>query len=38
VEGNTQFALDLYAKLREEKTDNLFFSPYSISGTFSITP
>ncbi|MBN2543393.1 serpin family protein [bacterium] len=36
VEGNTQFALELYSQLRE--TDgNLFFSPYSISTALSMT-
>ena len=37
VEGNNQFALDLYAKLREGKADNLFFSPYSISTALAMT-
>jgi serpin B len=37
VEGNNQFALDLYAKLRGEKADNLFFSPYSISTALAMT-
>src|SRR5215472_7230444 len=34
--GNTQFALDLYAKLRGED-GNLFFSPYSISTALAMT-
>ena len=30
VEGNNQFALDLYKKLAETEKGNIFFSPYSI--------
>ncbi|UCF34099.1 MAG: serpin family protein, partial [Phycisphaerales bacterium] len=36
VEGNTQFALDLYAELREE-SGNLFLSPHSISTALAMT-
>jgi serpin B len=36
VQGNSQFALDLYAQLRE-KNGNLFFSPYSISTALAMT-
>jgi serpin B len=36
VQGNTQFALDLYQKLRTTK-GNLFFSPYSISTALAMT-
>ncbi len=36
VEGNNRFALELYAKLREEE-GNLFFSPYSISAALAMT-
>ncbi len=36
VQGDTQFALDLYAKLRD-KDGNLFFSPYSISTALAMT-
>jgi serpin B len=36
VEGNDTFALDLYAKLREQE-GNLFFSPYSISTALAMT-
>lgn len=36
VQGNTEFALDLYAKLKE-KEGNLFFSPYSISTALAMT-
>jgi len=36
VQGNTEFALDLYQKLRT--TDgNIFFSPYSISTALAVT-
>jgi serine protease inhibitor len=34
VEGNTAFALDLYARLKKQP-GNLFFSPYSISTCLS---
>ena len=36
VQGDTQFALDLYAKLRSQD-GNLFFSPYSISTALAMT-
>ncbi|MBN2271321.1 MAG: serpin family protein [Sedimentisphaerales bacterium] len=36
AEGNNQFALDLYAKLRSNE-GNLFFSPYSISTALAMT-
>jgi len=36
IRGNTEFATDLYAKLRE-KPGNLFFSPYSISTALAMT-
>jgi serine protease inhibitor len=36
VEGNTAFALDLYARL-SETPGNLFFSPYSISTCLAMT-
>lgn len=36
VQGDTEFALDLYARLREKK-GNLFFSPYSISTALAMT-
>ena len=36
VRGNTEFALDLYQKLRIVE-DNLFFSPYSISTALAMT-
>ena len=36
VQGNTEFALDLYGQLREAK-GNLFFSPYSISTALAMT-
>ena len=36
VQGNNQFALELFAKLRE-KEGNLFLSPYSISTALGMT-
>jgi serpin B len=36
VEGNTRFALDLYARLREGP-GNRFFSPYSLSTALAMT-
>jgi serpin B len=36
VAGNTQFALDLYARLRTED-GNLFLSPYSVSTALAMT-
>lgn len=36
VRGNTDFALDLYARLREVP-GNVFFSPYSISTALAMT-
>lgn len=36
VEGNTEFALDLYQQLREED-GNIFFSPYSLSLALAMT-
>ena len=36
VAGNTEFALDLYARLRTEE-GNLFISPYSISTALAMT-
>lgn len=36
VEGNTAFACDLYAKLKDQP-GNLFFSPYSISTALAMT-
>ncbi|MDM8560478.1 serpin family protein [Candidatus Parabeggiatoa sp. HSG14] len=37
VSGNTLFALNLYAQLREKNSDNLFFSPYSLSTALAMT-
>jgi len=38
VKGNTEFALNLYAKLaKKKKANNLFFSPYSISTALAMT-
>lgn len=36
IKGNTAFAMDLYAQLREGKAGNLVFSPYSISTAFGM--
>jgi serpin B len=36
VRGNTDFAIDIYQKIRSE-SDNIFFSPYSISTAFAMT-
>jgi serpin B len=36
VAGNTQFALDLFDRLREQE-GNLFYSPYSISTALAMT-
>jgi serpin B len=36
VEGNNRFAVELYAKLREQE-GNLFFSPYSVSAALAMT-
>lgn len=36
VDGNSRFALDLYAALRSEK-GNLFFSPFSLSTALAMT-
>jgi serpin B len=36
VKGNTEFALNLYAQLKE-RDGNLFFSPYSISTALAMT-
>lgn len=36
VKGNTQFAFDLYARLKNTE-GNLFFSPYSISTALAMT-
>ncbi len=37
AEGNTAFAIELYAQLTKAKNDNLFFSPYSISTALAMT-
>ncbi len=37
VEGNTQFAVDLYSKLKDDQEGNLFLSPYSISTALAMT-
>ncbi|MEX0717438.1 MAG: serpin family protein [Planctomycetaceae bacterium] len=37
VRGNNRFAFELYRKLRETETGNLFYSPYSISTALAMT-
>ena len=37
VEGNTEFAVDLYHKLIEKETGNLFYSPHSMSLALAMT-
>ncbi len=37
VEANNQFAIDLYKKIAEKETGNIFFSPYSIHAALSMT-
>jgi serpin B len=37
VQSNTQFAVQLYTKLNEVQSGNLFFSPYSISTALAMT-
>src|SRR4051812_154473 len=37
ADGSNRFALDLYAKLRERETGNLFFSPYSAHTALAMT-
>lgn len=37
VRGNNDFAFNLYQKLREEESGNLFYSPYSISLALAMT-
>lgn len=36
ISGNNQFAFDLYSKIKTE-SDNLFFSPFSISSALAMT-
>lgn len=36
VRGNSDFAVDIYQKIRQER-GNIFFSPYSISTAFAMT-
>ena len=37
VQGNNEFALDLYGHLARSGSSNLFFSPYSISSALAMT-
>lgn len=36
VAGNTDFALSLYERLREDSDGNMFFSPYTVSTSMAI--
>jgi serpin B len=37
ADANNRFALDLYGRLRQDKTGNLFLSPYSIHTALAMT-
>ena len=37
VQGNNEFAWDMYAQLRKDNTGNIVFSPYSISTALAMT-
>jgi serpin B len=37
ADGQNKFALDLYAKLRDQEKENLFFSPYSAHTALAMT-
>ncbi len=37
VQGNNEFAADLYRHLKDKTTGNLFFSPYSLSAALAMT-
>src|SRR6185295_18566814 len=37
AKGGNEFATDLYARLRSDKSSNLFFSPFSISTALAMT-
>ena len=37
VQGNNQFATDLYVRLKDKTSGNLFFSPYSVSAALAMT-
>ena len=37
VQGNNEFAADLYSHLKDKTTGNLFFSPYSLSAALAMT-
>ena len=37
IDGNNQFALDLYTRLRADQPGNLFFAPCSISTALAMT-
>jgi serpin B len=37
VQGNNQFAFELYSQLRDKSHENLFVSPYSLSTAFAMS-
>ena len=37
ADSNNQFAFDLYAKVSQGQSSNLFFSPFSISSALAMT-
>jgi serine protease inhibitor len=37
VEGNSDFAIDLYGQLAKDRPGNLFFSPFSVSDALAMT-
>ena len=37
VNANNQFTFDLYSKLNQDKDNNIFYSPYSISTALAMT-
>jgi serine protease inhibitor len=37
VQGNNEFAFDLYHRLASDNTGNLFMSPYSVSAALAVT-
>lgn len=37
VEANNQFAFDYYLKIKDKESDNIFFSPFSISSAIAMT-
>uniref|UniRef100_A0A8C5RLY6 Serpin domain-containing protein n=1 Tax=Laticauda laticaudata TaxID=8630 RepID=A0A8C5RLY6_LATLA len=37
AEANTNFALDLFKRMEEEQSKNIFFSPFSLSAALGMT-